>query len=133
MQGAKQMRAKRGAMCASRLGQASVYFKNTAPALGLVWNSCACRERARRGEIHDARVKLPPVQSGNPKTPRHSRVSPTPVAEILIPPSIVSNPNKENFCTGPSVKVPRERLIPTQRSDIINRCTMLFKVFSLQE
>jgi hypothetical protein len=48
----------------------------------------------RRSEICDSRVKMYPVHSGYPATPRHSHSSPSPVAEIRVPLYIVSRPTK---------------------------------------
>jgi hypothetical protein len=45
------------------------------------------RGSAREGGIHDVRVKVHPIHSEDPMTPRLSYSS-TPAAEVLVPPSI---------------------------------------------
>ncbi len=75
-------------------------------AVTLVWNSSARRGSTRGGGIRDAGVKVHPVHSVGPKTPRRGYSSPNQEAEIIVPPSIESRPTKGKKCALPYVKVP---------------------------
>jgi hypothetical protein len=68
-----------------------------------------------------------------PKTPKHSHISSTPVAKILVPPSIGSRQPRKILRSAFGKQLPCGRLILTHRSHIKHRCIKVFKAHSSQE
>ncbi len=98
MQGAKQMHIKRRCDCelprqSCRLGRACVDLFYSGPALVLFGTPAKKEVRREVGfVICDARVEVHPINWLIPEVrnpPRHSHISPTPVAEILVLPSVI--------------------------------------------
>ena len=73
------------------------FILDSGPAL--VWFLAPAQRKGEGGGIRDARVKAHPVNWLTPEAqdPRHSHISPTPVAEIPVPPSIGSRQPRHCF------------------------------------
>ena len=90
---------------------------------------------AKGGGICDARVEVHPVNWLTPevKNPETQPFLSTPVAEILVPPSIGSRQPRKILRTAFGKQLLCGRLILTHRSRIKRRCIKVFKAHSSQE
>ena len=140
MQGAKQMHIERRCDCelprqSCRLGRACVGFFFTQV---LLW---FCLELPRKGSangggIRDARVEVHPVNWLTPEVrnpERHRNISSTPMAEILVPPSVGSRQPRKILRTAFGKQLLCGRLILTHRSHIKRMCIKVLKAHSSQE